>query len=177
WLQGVSLLVLFIAIANVVNLLLLRAIDRQRETAVCLALGISRLRLVRHLTFESLLIGVAGGGIAIALARWLGPALWMVVVPDGVDAGPITGKLTLLSATIALVCVAIMTVVPAIVQRAATGGDALRNSSRGASKRTSALGESLVVLQVTLTVVLLVGAGLFVRSVQRLNALDIGIEP
>jgi ABC-type antimicrobial peptide transport system permease subunit len=73
-LQGAVLLVLLIAIANVTNLLLLRAIERQRETAVRLALGISRVRLARHLMLESATLALAGGGIAIVLARWAGPA-------------------------------------------------------------------------------------------------------
>ena len=176
WLQAVSILVLIIAVANVVNLLLLRAIERQRETAVCLALGISRARLVRHLSLESLLLAVAGGALAVALARWLGPMLWTVVVPKTVDAGPIAGRLTALAAGVAAIAAVIMTVVPAMVQRAATGGDALRSASRGATRQSSRLGSALVVVQVTLTVVLLVGAGLFVRSVQRLAAIDIGID-
>jgi predicted permease len=177
WLQAVAALLLVIAIANVVNLLLLRAMDRQRETAVCLALGISRLRLIRHLSLESLMLSLAGGLAAVALALWLGPALWSVVIPRAPRAAEVSGKLATIAAATALFCAILMTVAPALVQRAWSGTDALRSGARGATRRTSVFGDALVVLQVSLTVVLLVGAGLFTRSMNRLNNTDIGFDP
>jgi predicted permease len=175
WLQGVALLVLLVALANVTNLLLLRAIERQRETAVRLALGISRLRLVRHLSLESLVLAAVGGTIGVMLARQLGPALWSLVLPDGAGAGMTADRLGGMAAAIAVGCAVIMTIVPAVMLRASTGTELLRSGTRGASRRSSAVGEGLVVLQVALTVVLIVGAGLFVLSIRRLGAIELGM--
>jgi len=177
WLQGVAALVLIIAIANVMNLLLLRAMDRQRETAVCLALGISRARLIRHLTLESLVLALAGGAAAVGLALWLGPILWGVVLPRAPEAAEMRGKLALVASAAGVICAILMTVAPAIVQRAWSGVDALRNGARGATRRASAAGDVLVIIQVALTVVLLVGAGLFTRSMSRLDNTDFGFNP
>ena len=174
WLQGVSLLVLLIAIANVTNLLLLRAIERQRETAVRLALGISRVRLARHLMLESATLAIAGGAIAIVIARWAGPALWRLVLPAGTEISSSQTRIVAATAAIAIVAALVMTILPAVFQRTTRVGDALRGGSRGTSRRTSAVGELLVALQVSLTVVLLVGAGLFVRSLLRVRGLDLG---
>jgi predicted permease len=173
WLQGVSMLVLLIAIANVTNLLLLRAVDRQRETAVRLALGISRLRLLRHLALESLVLATAGGLAAILLARWVGPWLWRVVLPGTTAVEVTQGRLVTATALIALISASLTTLLPAFLQRATHVADLLRGA-RGATRRTSSIGEGLVVLQVALTVVLIVGAGLFVRSLLRVSRLDLG---
>jgi predicted permease len=173
WLQGVSALVLLVALANVTNLLLLRAIERRRETAVRLALGISRFRLLRHLTLESALIALAGGGAAVLLAGWIGPGLGALVLPEGAGSGATGARLARVAFGIAAACAAVMTVVPALLLRYTSGSDAL-NGSRGASRRGSRTGEVLAIAQVALTVVLLVGAGLFVRSILRLRALDLG---
>jgi len=174
WLQGVSLLVLLIAVANVTNLLLLRAIERQGETAVRLALGISRMRLVRHLALESAMLAGGGGAVALVIARWAGPALWRLVLPAGTDVDASQTRILTATAAVALGAALLMTILPAFVQRTMRVGDALRGGSRGTSRRSSAVGELLVAVQVSLTVVLLVGAGLFVRSLLRVQGLDLG---
>ena len=173
WLQGVSLLVLLIAIANVTNLLLLRAVDRYRETAVRLALGISRSRLIRHLALESLVLATVGGLAAILLARTAGPLLWRLMLPGNSAMYVAHARLVAITALAALTSAALITVLPILMQRAVHVVDLLRGA-RGASQRTSSIGEALVVLQVALTVVLIVGAGLFVRSMVRVSQLDLG---
>jgi predicted permease len=173
WLQAVSLLVLLIAIANVTNLLLLRAVDRHRETAVRLALGISRGRLFRHLALESLVLSSLGGVAAVLLAKWTGPLLWRLMLPGDASVYVAEGRMIAVTALVALAAGVLTTVLPAIVQRTTHVADLLRGA-RGATRRTSSIGEGLVVLQVALTVVLIVGAGLFVRSMIRVSELDLG---
>lgn len=176
WLQGVSLLVLIVALANVTNLLLLRSIERRRETAVRLALGIGRLGLVRYLSLESLILALAGGTGAVLLTLWLGPALWTVILPDGATTASAPARLGWVAAAVAAACALVMTLVPAVFLRFTSDSDVLRSGSRSATRRTTVTGEALVLVQVALTVVLLVGAGLFVRSMLRLGAIDLGME-
>jgi predicted permease len=173
WLQGVSVLVLIIAIANVTNLLLLRAIERHRETAVRLALGISRRRLLRHIALESFVLALVGGLFAVVLARWAGPLLWRIILSGDSAVELSRGRVVAVTALVALATAVLTTVLPAFMQHKAHVGDLLRGS-RGNTRRTTPVGDGLVVLQVALTVVLIVGAGLFVRSLLRVSRLDLG---
>jgi predicted permease len=176
WLQAVSVLVLIIAVANVANLLLLRAIDRRRETAVCMALGVGRIRLVRHIMLESLWLGGAAAVIAALLARWAGPFLWRLLLPAGAESSVTPWRDAALVGGLALGSALAMTIVPAVLQLKTPTNDALRNGARGASRRGTIAGDLLVVLQVACAVVLLVGSGLFVRSMLRVSARDLGFE-
>jgi len=123
---------------------------------------------------ESATLAIAGGAIAIVIARWAGPALWRLVLPAGTEISSSQTRIVAATAAIAIVAALVMTILPAVFQRTTRVGDALRGGSRGTSCRTSAVGELLVALQVSLTVVLLVGAGLFVRSLLRVRGLDLG---
>jgi len=123
---------------------------------------------------ESATLAIAGGAIAIVLARWAGPALWRLVLPAGTELASSHSRIVAATAAIAIAAALAMTILPALFQRTTRVGDALRGGARGTSRRTSAVGELLVALQVSLTVVLLVGAGLFVRSLLRVQALDLG---
>ena len=176
WLQAVSVLVLIIAVANVANLLLLRAIDRRRETAVCMALGVGRVRLVRHVVLESLLLGIAAAVVASFLTRWAGPMLWRLLLPDGAESSVTPWKDAAIVAALAVGSALVMTIVPAMLQLKTPTNDALRNGGRGASRRGTLAGDLLVVVQVACAVILLVGSGLFVRSILRVNSLDLGFE-
>ena len=176
WLQGVSLLVLLIAVANVANLLLLRAIERRRETGVSVALGVSRVRLVRHVVLESLALGTVAAMLAVALARWAGPLLWRVLLPEGAEASTTPWRDAAIVAALALGSALAMTVVPAVLQLGTPANDALRSGTRSVSRRGSTMGDLLVVVQVACAVILLVGSGLFVRSLLRVADLDLGFK-
>ena len=176
WLQGVSVLVLLIAVANVANLLLLRAIERRRETAVRVALGIGRTRLVRHVLLESVLLGGVAAIVAAALARWAGPVLWRLLVPAGVEASATPWRDAAVVGALAVSSAIAMAIVPALLQLRTPTHDALRSGSRGVSARATRTGDLLVVVQVACAVVLVVGAGLFVRSLLRVADLDLGFE-
>jgi putative ABC transport system permease protein len=176
WLQGVSLLVLLIAVANVANLLLLRAIDRRRETAVYMALGVGRIRLARHVVLESLLLGVCAAVLAVLLTRLTGPLLWRVLLPTGAEASTTPWRDAAVVGALALASVLAMTIVPVLMQLRTPANDVLRNASRGTSRRGSRLGDVLVVAQVACALILLVGSGLFVNSLFRLSSIELGFE-
>lgn len=176
WLQGVSVLVLIIAIANVTNLMLLRGIERRRETAVSVALGVSRGRLVRAVLLEGLLLGLLAAALAILLSRWSGPLLGSLLLPMGGEVFTTPVRESLVTGAIALGSVLLISIVPVGLQLRTRVGDVLREGSRGSSRRGSLTGDALVVIQVACAVVLLVGSGLFVRSMLRLDGLNLGFE-
>ena len=176
WLQGVSILVLIIAIANVANLMLLRGVERRRETAVSMALGVSRTRLGRGVILESFLIGSIAAALAVMFSRWSGPFLWSLLLPMGAEVAATPVRDTAVVGLLALGSALAMSVVPVVLQLRTKAGDVLRDATRGASQRASLIGDGLVVLQVACAVVLLVGSGLFVRSMLRLDGLDLGFE-
>jgi putative ABC transport system permease protein len=179
-LAAAAFLVLGIAVLNVANLLLSRSLAREGELAVRVALGASRGRLAAQVLLEALLVALAGGvlgsGIAAlglsALERWVGFHLppWMRLEVDG----------GLLAAALVLAVAAGLAagIIPAL----RSGGGAmgvLRAGGRGAvgGGRRQRLKEALVVVEVTLAVALLVGAGLAVRTVQELHGAELGFSP
>ncbi|HZI27205.1 MAG TPA: ABC transporter permease [Gemmatimonadaceae bacterium] len=176
WLQGVSILVLIIAIANVANLMLLRGLERRRETAVAVALGVSRTRLLRGVMLESLLLGALAALMAVMLSRWSGPFLWSLLLPMGADVATTPLRDSILTGLIALGSVLAMSAVPVALQLRTKVSDVLREAARGSSTRGTLAGDALVVTQVACAVVLLVGSGLFVRSMWRLDGLNLGFE-
>ena len=176
WLQGVSVLVLVIAIANVANLMLLRGLERRRETAVSMALGVNRMRLGRGVVLESLLIGSVAALLAVMFSRWSGPFLWSLLLPMGAEVATAPVRDTIVVGLLALGSALAMSVVPVVLQLRTKAGDVLRDGTRGSSRRASLIGDGLVILQVACAVVLLVGSGLFVRSMLRLDGLDLGFE-
>ena len=172
--------VLLIACANIANLLLARAAARQKEFAVRLALGAGNLRLIRQLLTESLLLAALGGAAGIALAWW-GSRLLVLMASDGAEALPlnVTPDARILGFTLlaSLASALVFGVAPAL-SAARIAPNAALNSEKGA-RQTAAqgwLGKSLVVAQVAFSLVLLIGAGLFVRTLINLQNVPTGFN-
>ncbi|MEW6321598.1 MAG: ADOP family duplicated permease [Acidobacteriota bacterium] len=177
WISGVALIVLLIACANVANLFLSRAVSRQREVAMRLALGVGRGRLTRQLLMESLVLGVAGGAGGLLLAWLGGGALRALLLPDADAAAVLTDARTLVYAlALAIAAGTLTAVVPAMMAARIDVAGALKSGGRGATRRRSRLQAALVVVQAALSVVLLVGAALFVGSLQRAEAHRLGYD-
>src|SRR5262245_39538840 len=179
-LMAVVGLILLIACANVANLSLARATARRKEIAVRLALGAGRFRLIRQLFTESLLLAASGGALGLALAWWSKRFL-LEMVASGRN--PIYLNVTLdarvltFTAAASLLAGILFGLAPAWRATDVDLTPALKDSSRSAEGggRLTA-GKSLVVMQVALSLSLLIGAGLFVRSLGKLYSLDAGFK-
>ena len=177
WLSGVALIVLLIASANVANLLLARAVRRRRETAVRIALGISRARLVSQPLIESVLLALAGGGAGLVMSQWASRLLHAAFLPGDAQP-PVIGdpRTALAVAAMTLGAGVLAGIVPALqVSR----GDVIVDLKAGAREgiyQRSRLRAGLLLAQSTLCVVLLSGAGLFVRSVRNVREVHLGYD-
>jgi predicted permease len=174
-------LVLLVACVNVVNLLMVRATVRQRELAVRAALGAGRLRLVRQLLTESLMLAAAGGLAGAALGRWVSGLLMRIPFPADI---PIRFELGFdwrvfgYIAAVALGTGIVVGLLPALRASRTDLNEVLREGGRGLAEGSSRhrLRSALVIAQVAVSLVLLVAAALFVRSVQRAQAVDLGFR-
>jgi len=177
WLAGVTVIVLLIAAANVANLLLARAIRRRREIAVRLALGVSRRRLFGQLLTEGVILALVGGAAGVALAVWGGRVLSATFLPGTEPVSIITDARTLgFSALIAL-GIGLVTGMAPMAQLARTSLVAdLKSGPREGTHGRSRLRTSLLLLQSALSVVLLVGAGLFVQSLRNVRDVRLGFD-
>jgi putative ABC transport system permease protein len=174
WLTGVALVVWLIACANVANLLLARALRRRREIAVRLALGVSRARLASQLLTESLLLAVLGGGSGVLVAQWGGALLRARLLRN---AGVVTDPRTLVFAGMAALLAGLLTGLAPIFQtRRADLTQDLKAGEREGGVHRSRTRAGLLVAQGALSVVLLVGAGLFVRSLHNVRRLPLGYD-
>ena len=170
--------VMLIACANVSNLLLARGMNRHKEMSVRLALGAARSRLVRQLLTESVLLAVLAGLVGLLLALGL-LRLYTLLGPRDLIPGPqpaINGWAMAFSLLLSILASIIFGVTPAIETSGVNVNDALKESSRGSSGGRRVLRESIVVIEVAASLVLLIGAGLLVRSLVRLESIDPGFR-
>ncbi|HEV2447634.1 MAG TPA: ABC transporter permease, partial [Candidatus Sulfopaludibacter sp.] len=181
-LLAIAGLVLVIACANLANLMLARASARRREMAVRLALGASRARLAQQLLMEGLLLAFAGVALGIllaqALSRFLVSFLMTSDDPTFVNLR-LDWRVFAFSALLGLLTCLLFSLAPALQAARTDPGDALKSGSRSmtSGRDRVSLRRILVVMQIALSVVLLVGALLFVRSLRNLVTLDPGFDP
>ena len=173
-LLAIAALVLLIACANLANLMLARAGARERELAVRLALGASRGRVIRQLLAESLLIACAGAVAGIFLARNLSRFLASFLAAE-VDLS-MDWRVFAFTAVVAILTCILFGLAPALRATRTSPGSAMKAGGRGLTSTRERFGfrRALVVAQVALSLVLLVGALLFVRSLQNLLTIDTG---
>jgi predicted permease len=175
WLGGVSLLLLVIVCANVTSLLLARGSRRVREVAVRLALGVSRRRLVARTLLETAFLGLAGTAVGLALAVWGGAIVRARLLPDVQFSGALGLRVVAFTLSASLIAGILAGVAPALQATRLDLTRDLASGARDASGR-SRVRESLTVGQAALSVLLLVGAGLFIRSVHQVRSLDLGLD-
>ncbi len=178
-LMGAVALVLLVACTNVASLLMARATSRRQEIAIRVALGAGRSRLVRQVLTEGLLLAICGaaGGLllatgALSVLSRLAPA----TVPR-LDQVAIDGPVVAFVAGTILLTTLLFGLVPAWQSARAASGGALRQGSRGSTGATATARRALIVAEVALSVILLVGAGLLLRSFERLLRVDPGVDP
>ncbi|HEU4631509.1 MAG TPA: ADOP family duplicated permease [Gemmatimonadaceae bacterium] len=177
WLAGVAGVVLLVACANDANLLLARGLERRREIAVRLALGVGRRRLVGQLVLESVLLALAGAVVGLVLAQWGGSLLYAVLLPDvGVHGELYDARVLAFTAAAAVVAGLLAGLVPALQASRPDLAATLKAGAREGGGRRARLRGALLVTQAALSVVLLVGAGLFVRSLHNARTVDLGLD-
>ncbi len=180
-LLGIASLVLVIACANLANLMLARASARERELAVRLAIGASRPRLIRQMLAESLLLAAAGAACGAVLAQSLSSYLVRFLStnddPLYVDLGT-DWRIFGFTAALAILTCLLFGLMPAIRATRADPGTLMKSSARGLTVNRERFGARrvLVVAQVALSLTLLVGSLLFVRSLRKLLTLDLGFQ-
>jgi putative ABC transport system permease protein len=180
-LLGAVALVFLICCINVANLLLTRSTDRQKEMAVRLSLGASRGRLIRQLAAESVLLTFIGAALGLAFAFWITNALLGLMPPDiplihGVGLNPAVLGFTL---GLAVIVGLLFGIVPTFASSRTNVVDSLKEGGRSTTQgpQLNRLRGALVVVEVTLAMVLLVGAGLLLRSFQRILETQPGFHP
>src|SRR5271157_4675438 len=188
-LRGAVACVLLVACTNVANLMLARAVARQREVAVRMALGASRLRVVGHFLTESTLLALLGGAAGFLLALW-GTDLLMKVVPSSIPVPNASdhvrlaqvhmdGTVVLFTLLVSLVTGIIFGLVPALQSLRCNVNESLKEGGRGSlgSRRGHRTRATLVITEAALAFVLLIGAGLMIKSFWRLLGANPGFNP
>ncbi len=178
-LVGAVAFVLLIACANLTNLFLARSTTRHRELAVRLALGAGRWRVARHVLTESLLLSFAGaaGGLLVAYLAFRGsstliPAQFQML---GLEAG-LNTRVLAWSAAVALACGLLAALIPALQATRTDPHDSLKADTRAGGNRGGRLRQLLVISEIALSVVLLLGAGVLIRSMWNIQRVDPGFQ-
>jgi len=165
-------LILLLVCANVANLLLSRAAARQKEIAVRLSMGATRSRLVRQLLTESIVLALLGGAFGVLVAYW-----GRQLLPTQLAQAPLDWRVLLFEFAVALVTGILFGMAPALRVSGTSAGEALKDTSRSVIGSRTLLNKSLLVVQVAISLVLLIGAGLFLRTVDNLRRVDVGFNP
>jgi predicted permease len=166
----VVIIVLLIVCANVANLLLSRATTRSREISVRLSMGATRGRLVRQLLTESLVLSSLGGALGVLVGYWS-----RALLPFGQKA-PLDWRVFGFVAGVSMLTGIVFGLLPALRATRVDLAGAMKESGRSVTGSRSMLGKGLVVLQVAMSLVLIVGAGLFLRTLENLRSVDVGFD-
>jgi predicted permease len=181
-LMAISGVVLLLACANVANLLLVRSVARRREMAIRLAIGASRARLVRQLLIESLVLSLAGGALAMLITTWSAGTFGSFIPPTNI---PIfldvhaDRVVLLVTLAVSMFTGMIFGILPALRASNLAPVAVLKEDTGSASggQRKARLSRALVVMQIALSLLLLVCAGLFIRSFENAQHADVGFNP
>lgn len=172
-LSAVVVVILLIICANVANLMLTRAIGRRKEISVRLSLGATRSRLVRQMLVEALVVAVLGATLGLAVAFW-----GITLLPPPIANLSIFGSRTFaFTALAAILTSVVFGAVPALRATDVDVNAGLKETSRTVAGRRSLFARGLLVVQVALSLLLLVGAGLFVQTLAHLRSVDVGFDP
>ena len=181
-LMGMVGLLLLIACANVANLLIARATARQREISIRLAMGASRFRLIRQLLVESLLLALGGGLLGLLVAEWTGEALLKFLPSDpsmmGISGQP-DGRVLLFALALSVLTGVLFGIIPSLQATKGELASTLKDQASGVvggGLGHLRLRKSLVVTQVAFSLMLLIGAGLFARSLYNVKNIDAGFH-
>ena len=178
----VTMAVLLVACANVAGLLLARGRARTRELSIRVAIGAPRRRVVRQLLTEALIVGLAGCALGVLIAHWLSAALAPALSTGLEPADLLTrvdARVLAFAITLAVACTALFGVAPSLRATDLSVGAGLQEGGRGtvAGSRRRFLSSALVVAQMALSLLLVAGAALLVRSVRNLERVDLGFNP
>jgi predicted permease len=181
-LMAISGVVLLLACANVANLLLVRSVARRREMAIRMAIGASRWRLVRQLLIESLVLSLAGGAVAMLITTWSAGTFGSFIPPTNIPIFmdvQVDRVVLLVTLIVSVLTGVIFGILPALRSSNLAPVAVLKEDTGSASggRSKARLSSALVVMQMALSLLLLVCAGLFIRSFENAQRADMGFNP